>query len=315
MWNIISNSARSSLATWFKLLKILIPITVIVKTCMEYGVIEYLSPILSPIMSLLGLPPVAAVVWATAMISNLWGGVIILGTIGSATDFTVAQATILAIIMLMTHALPIELKIASKCGVNIFFALCLRLLNSFTLGFIFYAVFKQFDLLSGPAHISLNQTQQITLTAWATNQAYSYLIILAALFGLVFSIELSRSKGWIAFAESFMEPSLRIIGISRKATAINIIGIFLGLNYGGALLLREIDEGDISQDDKVLSVTLMSTIHSIFSDTIIMLMIGSSFFWIFLVRISYCYLFMWLFSKIYHKRKDKLFPIMTNTNA
>jgi hypothetical protein len=57
--------------TTFTLLKIVIPVSIIVKILSELGLIELIGKGLSPVMGLAGLPGDFGIVWATTMITNM----------------------------------------------------------------------------------------------------------------------------------------------------------------------------------------------------------------------------------------------------
>ena len=86
----------SSVHTTVTLLKILIPISIIVKILAEFGLIAVIGNYLSPIMGLIGLPGETGLVWATALVTNLYGALIVFFTLTSTQIFSVAQITVLA---------------------------------------------------------------------------------------------------------------------------------------------------------------------------------------------------------------------------
>ncbi len=57
---------KRALNTWLILLKIMIPISIIVKILVEFGLIKTIADLLSPIMGFVGLPGEFGLVWATA---------------------------------------------------------------------------------------------------------------------------------------------------------------------------------------------------------------------------------------------------------
>ena len=56
------------------LYKIMIPISIAVKLLQYFGLITYLGAALAPIMQLVGLPGTCGIVWATTMVTNIYGG-------------------------------------------------------------------------------------------------------------------------------------------------------------------------------------------------------------------------------------------------
>lgn len=110
-------------STYFTLIKILIPISIIVKFLSYFGVIELIGNFLSSTMSIVGLPGDFGFVWATTMVSNIYGGLLVFIQLSLTNSYTVAQVTILGCMMLIAHTLPVEARIAQKAGVRLWFTL------------------------------------------------------------------------------------------------------------------------------------------------------------------------------------------------
>jgi len=68
---------KEACSTTFVLLKIMIPISIIVKILAEFGLIEIIGNSLAPVMNTIGLPGDFGLVWATAMLTNIYGGLVV----------------------------------------------------------------------------------------------------------------------------------------------------------------------------------------------------------------------------------------------
>ena len=90
----------------------------IVKLLEETGSTEYLAWLLSPLMSLVGLPDSMGLVWATAMLSNIYAGMVVFFSVSAGESLSVAQVTVLGTMILVAHALPIEGAVAKMAGVS-----------------------------------------------------------------------------------------------------------------------------------------------------------------------------------------------------
>ena len=71
-------------------------------------------------------------------------------------------------------------------------------------------------------------------------------------------------------------PLLRMIGIGDRASTLAIVGITLGLGFGGGLLIKDVETGTISKRDVFGVVCLINLLHSVFEDTAIVLLMGPS---------------------------------------
>ncbi len=64
------------------------------------------------------------------------------------------------------------------------------------------------------------------------------------------------------------------MGIGTKASAITVVGLTMGLTYGGGLIIHEARLGHIHERDVFYSLTLMGLCHGLIEDTLLMVMIG-----------------------------------------
>jgi len=69
---VIRELLGNALQTSFMLFKIIVPISILTRLLQQWGIVDYFGIILSPVMELVGLPGQIGLVWATAMITNLF---------------------------------------------------------------------------------------------------------------------------------------------------------------------------------------------------------------------------------------------------
>lgn len=138
------------LETWktsLILIKIVIPISIVTKLMNDWGIITYIGLVLRPVMECVGLPGSMGLVWATAMITNLYAAIIVFSSLASVEHLTVAQVTIIATMMLVAHALPIELRIAQKAGPRLRFMLLLRIIGALFIGLLLNQIYSRSGFL------------------------------------------------------------------------------------------------------------------------------------------------------------------------
>ncbi|MFP4159217.1 MAG: nucleoside recognition domain-containing protein, partial [Desulfobacterales bacterium] len=108
------------------LFRIMIPILILVKLLQEMGWIAYLALPLNPMMKIVGLPPEMGLVWATALVNNIYGAAIVFLSLSPELSLTSAQVTVLSTMILVAHALPVEVKIAQESGNRFLFQAFIR---------------------------------------------------------------------------------------------------------------------------------------------------------------------------------------------
>lgn len=291
--------AHDAIATTMTLLKIMIPVSIIVKLLKELGFIDIIGSALSPLMNLVGLAGETGLVWATAMITNIYGGLLVFISIASEEVFSLAQVTTLATMILIAHSLPVEAIIARKAGVAVWFTLLLRIGCGFLIGLILAAFFSYFNLFTQPAQMAWQpEVQNSTLLSWVVRQIQNYVLIFVIIFSLLLLMKVLENLGLIKKINRFFEPGLHVLGLSKNAAPITIIGVTLGLSYGGGLIINEAKSKKMREKDVFLSVCFMGLSHSLIEDTILMITIGASLAGILIGRVFFSILIMIVLVKL-----------------
>jgi hypothetical protein len=305
---VIKNVLMDALIITITLLKIMIPISIIMKILSEFGLIKILGEILGPFMNIIGLPGEFGLVWTTTMFTNIYGGLIVFFNISSINTYTVAQVTVLSSMILLAHTLPIELRIVQKAGVKLWYIFLLRTGCAFFFALILNLIFNFFNLYQEPAVIIWNSSlKNNSIYVWILSELKNYLMIFLIIFGLVILMKILRETRVIEKLNNILEPCLKFLGMSKNAAPVTIIGITLGLSYGGGLIINESKSKLLTKKDIFLSLSLMSLSHSLIEDTLLMLTISASIYVILFGRIFFTIFVIILIINILKKISEKHF--------
>jgi len=284
----IKDALKETIFTTFELLKIMIPISIVVKILGKLGIIAILGDFLAPIMGLVGLPGDFGLVWATAMITNIYGGLLVFFSLSVKNPLTVAQVTVLGTMILVAHTLLIESRITQKAGVRLWFMLSLRVLGAFILGWVLNIIFTSFNLYQSKSILLWKPIHEnSSIFYWIIGECKNYFMIFVIILSLLVLMKILKISGAINRLNNFLEPILKYLGMSKDAAPVTIIGMTLGLAYGGGLIIKEVKSGYLSKKDAFLSLSLMGLSHSLIEDTLLMLAIGSSLVGILFARILF----------------------------
>lgn len=265
----------------------MIPITIIVKLLQMAGFIEVIGDALFPVMKYVGLPGEMGLVWATGMMTNLFGGIIAFIGISGGMDLTVAQVTVISIMMLVAHTFPIELSIARKTGLRVVAMFLIRFLFAFIFGCF---IFHLYDLLSWQTQIAHiiwkpDAVPDDSLASWGIQQLKNYAVIVAFIFSLMLLLRILKMIGVIEIITRLLNPFLKFLGIGKDVTTIALVGLTLGIVYGGALIIDEVKTNPkIPKKDIFFAMVLMGLCHSVIEDTLLMVSLGASFVGVFIIR-------------------------------
>jgi hypothetical protein len=261
---------------YWVLLKVMVPALIVVKLLLEWGAIDKLAVVLSPAMSMVGLPPLMGVVWATTLLTNVFTGVLIFMQIAGDMQLTVEQVTVLGSMMLIGHSLPVEGAVAQRAGVPWWTTIALRVGGALLLGSMLHIIYSRFDLYQMPAQIvwQFASTDQ-SLVSWALVQISTLAFIFFIILALIVLLKVLLVLGLERMMHIGLAPLLRLLGIGQAAANITVIGVALGLSYGAGLLIRDLGKDVMSRRDSFLALCFLGLLHSMIEDTLLVMLMGA----------------------------------------
>lgn len=273
---LVSELTQDILSIIWELYKILIPLIVVIKLLQDFGAVDIVAQWLAPFMHPLGLPPEMGLVWATAMIVNLYGGLVVFVQLAGDSGMSVAQVSVISLLMLCAHNLLVELRITQKLGASIWFLFVLRVVGGYLMGWIAWQLLTAFDFLSDTAVILWTQQEvDSSWLDWAQSQGVLLAQIAVIIAALVIVLRFVKWIGLEALLTTLFTPLFRLMGMRPEMTSFTLIGWLLGLAYGGGILLREAVKQGFEAKQIFLAVALLSLSHSLVEDTILVLLIGA----------------------------------------
>lgn len=292
----------------YSLFKVMVPVIIVVKILKEFGGIEIISRLLSPIMQFVGLPGSAAFVWATGMLINYYAGMAAFVSVFADNSITIAQATVLSTMMLLAHGLPVEMRIAQCAGVPLYLTGILRIGGALVLGFLLNQIYTAGHWFQGANQAAwVPPVQDPSLLSWGIAQVKGLVMIFVIIVLLLVLLKILKRLGITDFATRLLNPVLRVLGIGRQASAITIVGMTLGLMYGSGLILKEARSGEIDQRDILFSLCLMGVCHSVIEDTILAALLGGNITGILIGRIVFSVLCTYLLVRVVHACSEAAF--------
>ncbi|MCL2435861.1 MAG: hypothetical protein FWD09_06975 [Lentimicrobiaceae bacterium] len=316
--DILKSWLTQSISTSIKIFKIMIPVSILVKILQETGLIVYIGKALAPLMSVMGLPGEMGLVWASAMLGNIYAGIITFFSIGM--DLTIAQVTVLSTIILIAHTLPVELAITQKAGVKAGAAFLFRFIFGFIAGVILYHLYSIFNIYQDiPTGIDkmVMISEKATWGSWVLSELKNYAIVFCYITGLIIIIDILKRVGIIDKINRWFYPLLRVLGIGKEVIPITVIGMTLGLAYGGGLIINEVQQTKLERRNVCYALMLMSLSHSVIEDSLLMIAIGAKVSGVFFFRFIFTFIVMYFFVKITQswseKRMAKLFYSKSNS--
>ena len=299
------------------LFKVLIPTLIVVKIAEAAGAVYWLNIAMAPIVTLIGLPADMAIVLTTTILTNPYAGLMLLSATPTAASLSVAQTTIIASFMLFAHSLPVEAAITRNAGLRVGVTLIVRVGAAILFCVLLNLFFSQFNFLGETANLHLPQFDATpSLMQWTLDQIKGLVFIQGVIVVLIIGLELLRWIGVERLIQKMMHPILVLVGIGSRASTIVIVGLTLGLGFGGGLMIKDVRQGMIPAQAAVGSLVLINLYHSVFEDTAVMMLLGPSLFYILVVRGVFALILTYLIIRVLGLLSDSKYDRwVVNTKA
>ena len=272
------------------LLKIIIPISLAVSLLQYWGIIASIANILEPAFSLIGLPGESAIVFISSIFMTLYAPIAVIATL----SLDMREITILALMCLISHNLIVESAVQKKTGSSPIIMFLLRIITSFIGAYLL-------NLLL-PAHIGGNLVAQksvvfynITdmLSSWAVSASWLVLKITLIITGLMILQSILKEFKILDILSKIFAPLMRLLGLSADSSFLWFVAQTLGLTYGSAVLIEEVENNEISLPNANLLNYHIAINHSLLEDTLLFVAIGVPAGWIIAPRFILAIIVVW----------------------
>lgn len=314
--NKIKELSISSYEITLELFKVMIPTLIVIKILEEIGFVQVLNTFCAPLMLLLGLPEAISLVFTTSMRTSPYAGLIIFSGLPIDETFTAAQASVLGLLILFTHSLPIEVIICRKAGVRaramIFVRLGLGVLSCYLLNLFFQIT----GYMNYPATILLPSLESAPdILSWVMSQLKGLAMIFIIIVALVIILDFLKYIGVEKLIEKALKPFLNFLGVGEKASTIAVVGVTLGIGFGAGLLIKEVKTGKLHYKDVFGIIILIGMLHSIIEDTAVVSLIGSNIIVTLFLRAALTLCIVYIFMRLGKSFTDEFWQKhLTNYN-
>ncbi len=261
--------------------KIIIPISLLTTLLQWTGWLNQLDFLLSPLTSLLNLPPEAALPIITGMLINIYAVIAIITVL----PFTIEQMTLIAIFNLIAHSLIMEGIIQHKSGLNAIKATLIRI----TAAILVVLIVSQFlgdtsQSITAPAALIVRPPFLEVLKVWTIDMIVLLLKILGIILLLMITLESFKSLEWIESSLKFFRHLMRILGLSDRMAMMLVTAIMFGLLSGGAVIVEEAKKGALTKEELERLHISIGINHSIVEDPALFAVLGLNAFWLWVPR-------------------------------
>lgn len=274
-----------------------------VRLCQHYGLLDKLSVLLEPLFSHIGLPGETAIVFITSLFCPLYAPIALIATL----SIGAREATILALMCLVSHNLVVESTVQSRTGSSFWGMTALRVSLSFLIAYCLNQVMpltgweqmgategtERYESLSELFSLWLIGSARIVLTIW---------MVITSLMILHYILEEFKLMKRIS---RLLAPLMKVFGLPENAAFLWLVGNVVGLTYGGAIMVEQMRNKQLSYSEGNLLNYHLAVSHSMLEDTLIFVAIGIPLLWILATRLVFALAVVWVrrgFSYLYLKR-------------
>ena len=297
----IKNGIIKGLKTALWLYRIVLPIYLIVSIIGYTDFYYFLAEKLEPAMRIFGLPGEAVVPIIVGFFSDEYSVVAAM----SPFDFNQAQVTIIAMIVLYCHSLPIETVVAHKIGIPPLKIALFRIVMAVITGIVvayLASVFLGGNVPSLSPQPGLALDSVVPSVALSSSSIFNAefgvmlpelglgvlqmaLTLLRVLIPMMIVIELMFAYNIVELLARKMSPICRLFGISKDALIPLLIGFLLGITYGVGAIMELNTKRPLSRRDLWMLGVFLFSCHGIIEVTYLFAVVGGNAIFIAGVRI------------------------------
>ena len=290
--NIIFRALSKSAYTTVWLLRIILPISLIVRFLDFSGVLAYMAEFLNPLFVYMGLPGSTAIVFITSIFLPLYAPLAII----TSMSITLRELTILALMCQISHNLPVESAIQAKTGTSFWAMTLLRISMSMVVGLTLNLILPQEMGLPVFAQTGMAAIHSVgdLLLVWFRSSLQITLLIVVIVFLLNLLYNTLEKYNLIPRLSKGIAPLLRLFGLPATTGFLWLIGYIVGLAYGGAMMMDQMKEGKVTRTDASLLNYHLAVSHSVLEDNLLFVALGVSLWWILGVRFVLAWTVVWV---------------------
>ena len=300
---------RNALKTALWIIRIIVPVSFVVTLLDFYGIIEWISTFTEPLFRLIGLQGNAAVVYFTSLFLPLYAPIAIIATL----PLSLREITILALMCLITHNLPIECAVQRRSGTPFWQTLVLRLTFSILGGFLLNLVLPEsLSLTTQTETLTATTSQSSTLNSqllnWLTNTASLCIKIILIITALMYGQFLLKRYGIINKIARPLAPLMRLCGLHPNSAFLWLVAQIVGLTYGAGIMAQEIEESGADREELHRINLHICVNHSLIEDTAIFCMLGVAWYFLIIPRLIFAILIVNTYNIISARHKKSMSP-------
>ncbi|MBR5035468.1 MAG: nucleoside recognition protein, partial [Bacteroidales bacterium] len=211
-----------------------------------FGVLQWLSVYLEPLFKHFGLPGAASLAWVSGYFVNCYSAI----AAGVTMGLDVRQMTILAVMVLCAHNMPIEVTVQKKTGTSAILTIVVRTVSSIVMGLLLNLVLPAWGSAAAVEEATVCTDPFWTqFLAWLVSMLKLAFKMTCIIFSLNILQQIIADSGAVEPMSKFLSPLMKVFGLPTNTAFFWVVANIIGLAYGGAAMMKEAESGKLSQRD------------------------------------------------------------------
>ena len=271
------------------LLKLMIPISLAVTLMQHFGILAWIATWINPLFVHFGLPGESAVAFISGATAGTYAGIAAMMSI----PLTMKQASILALMIALCHALPMECAVNKKTGSSFWkmgaIRIVMALICAFCLNIILPDMQEKYIYLGAEADSSFWEVMKI----WGVSQIKMSLMVVLIIYSLMVVQRLLEAYRLLDPLSRLLSPLMAVFGLPRHASYMWLVGNVLGISYGSAVMVELEEKGLVTREEANDVNYHLIMNHSMLEDTIVFAATGISALLLIITRLCFALLLVW----------------------
>lgn len=304
-WAAVKRCLPSTKKTALWMVKITVAVSFAIMLLGHFGVIEWISKVLSPVFIHFGLPGEAALAYVSGYFVNMYSAIAASVTL----DLDPRAMTIMGVMALCSHNMIVESAVQHKTGSSTLRVVLVRTLSGIILAYLLNIILPgEAPAAGGAVQGAAVHEFWTELTDWLRNTAVLVPKMLIIIFALNILQAVMAEFGIIRAISRALRPVMHVFGLSSRCAVLWIIANTLGQAYGAAAMIDEASTGKLRKEDIDGLNTHIGISHSNLEDVILLSSVGAVWWVLLLSRWIWAIILVWGYRlEVYIRKKYCIF--------
>ena len=292
----------STTKTCLWLVKLTVGVSFAIMFLKYFNILPWVSNLLTPIFNGIGLPGEAAFPFVTGYFVNVYAAI----SVAVAFDFDVRALTILSTMVLCAHNMITETAVQKKTGTSATRIVIVRTISAFTLAFFLNKLLPGEVMAQLQGGYDHKPEFMVLFKEWLASTVTVVVKMTLLIYTLAILQKIMAEYGVIRWISRFLKYPLAFFGLPARTSFLWIVANTLGLAYGAAVMIEEVESGKVTKRDVDLLNSHIAISHSNFEDLFLLSAMGATWYVLLFSRWIGSFILVWELRAEYYI-KDKLF--------